>query len=108
MIVRGGKMKYFSSYIAGLLLCALLFVAGTTAALANGTEQLGPPQGVTIAAGSGLVAAGTGMLAAEQPGEIDLTVPDNAVIKQVLLYCDVLANQFYALQQKIIKKIDLN
>ena len=79
-------MKYFSSYIAGLLLCALLFVAGTATALADGTEQLGPPQGVTIAAGSGLVAAGTGMLAVEQPGEIDLTVPDNAVIKQVLLY----------------------
>ncbi len=50
-------MKYFSSYIAGLLLCALLFMAGTATALADGTEQLGPPQGVTIATGSGLTAS---------------------------------------------------
>lgn len=77
-------MKYFSSYIAGLLLCALLFMAGTATALADGTEQLGPPQGITIATGSGLTAAGTGMV--EQPGLIDLSIPDNVVIKQVLLY----------------------
>lgn len=77
-------MKHFSSYWAALLLCFLLLVAGTTAALANGTEQLGPPQGITIATGSTLAAAGTGMV--DQPGTIDLTLPDNAVIKQVLLY----------------------
>lgn len=52
-------------------------------ALADGTEELGDPS-IAIASGSGIVAAGTGMV--DQPGTIDVTVPDGATVNQVLLY----------------------
>jgi len=53
---------------------------------ANGTETLGPPLGVSLADGSGILAAGTGMVA--QPGMITLEIPSGATVKQVLLYWD--------------------
>ncbi len=51
---------------------------------ADGTEALGPPS-VTIQSGTGLVAAGTG-LAEGQPGTIEIEVPADASVRQVLLY----------------------
>lgn len=55
----------------------------TQAALADGTETLGPPS-IPIAAGSGVVSGGTGLHT--QPGTINLAVPAGAAIKQVLAY----------------------
>jgi hypothetical protein len=51
---------------------------------ANGDEVLGEPVDLTLAAGTGVVAAGTGLIA--QPGTLSLTIPDGAQVKQVLLY----------------------
>jgi hypothetical protein len=48
---------------------------------ADGTEALGPPS-ITIGSGSGIVAAGTGLVG--QPATIDINVPGTVV--QVLLY----------------------
>jgi hypothetical protein len=50
---------------------------------ADGTETLGPPS-IPITAGSGIVAAGTGL--AVQPGDISFNVPAGATVAQVLLY----------------------
>ena len=52
-------------------------------AFAEGTQTLGPP-GIPIASGTGLAAAGTGMVA--QPAAIEVEVPPGAAVKQVLLY----------------------
>ncbi len=49
---------------------------------ADGDDELGAP-GISIASGTGMVAAGTG-LATVQPGNITINISDN--IKQVLLY----------------------
>lgn len=68
----------------GTLLFLLLLLAPTEVARADGTETLGPPVGITVAAGTGIVAGGTGMVS--QPGTISLTVPAGATVKQVLLY----------------------
>lgn len=51
--------------------------------LADGEETLGEPS-IDIASGTGVVAAGVGM--DEQPGTIDLEVPADVTIRQVLLY----------------------
>lgn len=59
-------------------------LAPMTAAHANGNESLGPPVGITIAQGSGIVTGGTGLLS--QPGVINVNVPAGAAVKQVLLY----------------------
>jgi len=53
-------------------------------ALADGTETLGPPVGISIETGTGVIVAGTGMLA--QPSDININVPAGATVKQVLLY----------------------
>lgn len=50
---------------------------------ADGTETLGPPS-IPIADGTGIVAAGTGMVT--QPGTINIDVPVGASVNQVLLY----------------------
>jgi len=68
----------------GTLLCLLLLLLPTRAALADGTETLGVPTGITLATGTGIVAAGTGMV--NQPETINITVPADATVKQVLLY----------------------
>lgn len=73
-------------YFAGLssLLGLLLLLIAPTTAWADGTEELGPPANITLATGTGIVAAGTGMVT--QPSTIELTVPTGATVKQVLLY----------------------
>jgi hypothetical protein len=54
---------------------------------ADGTEQLGPPVGVDIAIGTGVVVGGVGMRAfPNQPNSFNVNVPANATVKQVLLY----------------------
>jgi hypothetical protein len=71
--------------VAGVAAIVAATLSPTT--LADGTEQLGPPVGVTIAVGTGVVAAGVGM---EQypnlPNSFNVQVPPNAAVKQVLLY----------------------
>ena len=62
----------------------LTFASQPIAVRADGVETLGRPIGVTIASGSGIVAAGTGLFT--QPGTISLTVPIGATVKQVILY----------------------
>ena len=71
-------MEAFSSR---LVLLGLSAVAGT--ALADGSETLGAPS-IPISTGSALVAAGVGLH--EQPGTININVPEDAVVRQVLLY----------------------
>lgn len=53
------------------------------AVLADGSEILGPPS-ISISAGTGLAAKGTGLVS--QPGSITVDVPVGASINQVLLY----------------------
>ena len=51
----------------------------------DGTEGLGPPEGIDIVAGTGLVAAGVGLVAdGSQPGTITIDVPGTPL--QALLY----------------------
>jgi hypothetical protein len=64
-------------------LTAVFLVSTSIAALADGTETLGPPS-ITISAGTGLIANGTGMIT--QPGSITIDVPVGSTINQVLLY----------------------
>jgi len=66
-----------------LALSTFLFVVVISYALADGTETLGPPS-IPIATGNGLFAGGTGML--NQPGTIEVSIPNEAEIRQVLLY----------------------
>lgn len=69
---------------------ALTVVLGLVAAMpnspvgANGTETLGPPAGIQIAQGTGIVTNGTGMFA--QPAVVPVTIPVNATATQVLIY----------------------
>jgi hypothetical protein len=63
------------------LLAFALFVAPAREAVADGTETLGPAS-IPIAAGSGIVAAGTGLQT--QPGTIEIDIPGNVV--QAILY----------------------
>jgi hypothetical protein len=74
------KRKSFRFLVTMLVLLGL--VVPSTAALADGTETLGEPS-ITLAEGTGYVAAGAGLI--EQPGEFELNVPPGE-IKQVLLY----------------------
>ncbi len=60
-------------------------LAGTTAALADGSETLGAPVGITLAAGSGLAVGGVG-LSDTNAGSLNVVLPTNAAIRQVLLY----------------------
>jgi hypothetical protein len=54
--------------------------------VADGTEQLGPPVGLTVASGTGIIAAGVGLDNGTGMGTIEFTVPAGAVVKQVILY----------------------
>ena len=75
-------MKRFSFWIT---LAAILGVAGLGhVALADGTEELGTP-GITIAGGTGLLAAGTGTEAGNA-GTIEITVPADKTVEEVILY----------------------
>ena len=73
-----------------LLTTALALTVSGQETLADGSEQLGPPS-LVLQTGTGMVSAGTGMIA--QPGvlhdEFNATgfeVPAGATVKQVLLY----------------------
>jgi len=61
----------------------LLLGLAAQSTFADGTETLAPPD-IAIASGSGIVAAGTGMVT--QPGSITIDVPAGATVNQVLLY----------------------
>ena len=74
-------MKRKRGVVASLLGGAALVTMGIV--WANGTEILGPPD-IAIQSGTGVVSAGTGMIA--QPGAINIDVPAGATVKQVLLY----------------------
>ena len=80
------QLCWLTSAIGIILLVAffslILFLG---AAQADGTEELGPPQGITIAQGSGLIAAGVG-ISDTIPASLVISVPRNSTIKQVLLY----------------------
>jgi hypothetical protein len=54
--------------------------------LADGTETLGPLKGVTLASGTGIVAAGVGLAEPSFPKIIVLNLPENALVRQVLFY----------------------
>lgn len=51
--------------------------------MADGSDILGPPS-ISIASGTGIVTAGTGLLS--QPGSIDFSVPAGVAVEQVLIY----------------------
>ena len=65
-----------------VILVSFLFL-NATVLFADATEELGPPS-ISIAQGTGIVAAGTGLVV--QPGTIEIEVPAGAAINQVLLY----------------------
>jgi hypothetical protein len=75
------KRKPFRLLVTILVLVGLAIPSAS--ALADGTEELGDPS-ITIANGSGHVAAGTGLIS--QPGTINIDVPSDSLINQVLLY----------------------
>jgi hypothetical protein len=75
------RRKPFRLVVTMLVLIALAIPSAS--ALAEGTETLGEPE-ITIANGSGHVAAGTGLIS--QPGTIDIDVPANSLVNQVLVY----------------------
>lgn len=66
--------------LAGLLILGM----APASVLADGTEELGAPVGITIEAGSGIAAGGVGLDV--QPGDLTVDVPAGAIVKQVLLY----------------------
>lgn len=70
-----------SLFLAWLLAVSFLFGISPDRALANGNETLGAPS-IAIAPGSGIVAAGAGLVV--QPGTIDINVP--GTVEQALLY----------------------
>lgn len=65
------------------ILTIALLLSGTSTAWADGTETLGPPS-IDLAQGSGIAVGGVGLHA--QPGTIEVTVPDDATVEQVLVY----------------------
>ena len=73
------KTRNLVSSLAGMAL-----LVASSGAWADGTETLGPPLGITLADGTGIVAGGTGLIA--QPGLISVDVPAGATVEQVLLY----------------------
>jgi len=67
-----------------LLACLMVIGLVSATAVADGTEELGPPVGITIEPGSGIVAAGVGLEAL--PGNLTIDVPAGATVKQALIY----------------------
>ena len=68
------------------MILASLVVSFTGVSYADGTETLGPPTGVSLAVGTGIVAAGVGLANGGGPYVIDLATPAGAIIKQVFVY----------------------
>ena len=72
-----------------LIACGVICVGlPAGAALANGTEGLGPAS-IAINPGTGIVAAGTGMVS--PPGIININVPAGATVSQVIVYWEGLS-----------------
>ena len=80
--MKGGIHKVVLKHSLPKFILACVLAGWGLSALADGTENLGTP-GIGIGAGTGIVAAGTG-LQDVQPGPITIDVPGNVV--QVLLY----------------------
>ena len=77
-------MKYILNYLfIYLMLLGVYLVLSSHAVFADGTENLGTPS-IQISTGTGVIASGTGLVT--QPATIDITIPDSADVKQVLLY----------------------
>jgi len=55
--------------------------------LADGNETLGPPVGLVLVPGTGIAAHGVGLVTGS--GILNINVPSNAVVKQVILYWNV-------------------
>ena len=73
----------YRKILAYILLVGLFLGFSATGVLADGTETLGTPS-ISIASGSGVIAKGRGLMT--QPGTININVPSDVNIKQVLLY----------------------
>jgi hypothetical protein len=69
-------------WVALVVLVSLGLAPGDV--LADGSETLGAPS-IAVAEGSGIVAAGVGLIQG-QPATINITIPPGATVKQVLLY----------------------
>jgi hypothetical protein len=86
---KGDDMKN-NTYRFWPLLGALFAITAVLPGLASadGTETLGPPAGITIAKGTGIIAAGVGLEDTTPSVEkkIAFTLPADAVVKQVLFY----------------------
>lgn len=66
-----------------MVLLGIFMGLSSQVVLADGTESLGTPS-IAISEGTGIIANGTGLIS--QPGTIEITIPDNVTINQVLLY----------------------
>ena len=77
-------MKILARSALALMVLSAAVVTLVTPSGANGTESLGPPSGVTLAAGSGIATGGVGMF--QQPAQLRVDVPPGATVKQALLY----------------------
>jgi len=79
-------MKQLSIWTSLITLVgALLLGVNLVEVSADGDETLGPPVGLTVAPGTGIVAAGVG-LSGPVDGTITVDVPAGATVEQVLLY----------------------
>ena len=72
--------------LPAIVMLAALVLTGGGHAFANGTETLGPLQGVTLAGGTGILAAGVGLATAEGDKIITFSLPASATVEQVFFY----------------------
>lgn len=85
---KPNKKPFLTVVIA--LLCIFSLGILSSKVLADGNATLGPAgdfTSITIEDGSGIVAAGTGLMAG--PNVINITIPSGATVNQVLLYWSV-------------------
>ncbi|MGB6120723.1 MAG: hypothetical protein WBG80_02350, partial [Bacteroidota bacterium] len=68
------------------LAAIMLLLVPSSAAVADGTETLGPLKGVTLATGTGIVVAGVGLADPEGDKVIRFDIPDDATVKQAFVY----------------------
>ena len=64
---------------------AIVLAGPAQHAHADGTEELGPPVGLVLAAGTEILAGGTGLIAG-QPQSFDVPVPAGVTVEQVIAY----------------------
>ncbi len=67
-----------------LAACLMVFGLLSATVMADGTEELGPPVGITIESGSGIVAAGIGLDGGA--ATLSISVPAGATVKQALIH----------------------